>query len=64
MSQQLTKAQAFKELYELLLYYSENRDKPVSGEFDFFENVKHYCSIIGMDYEEFIEEFNLKNEFL
>ncbi|WP_026699734.1 hypothetical protein [Salibacterium aidingense] len=63
MSQELTKVQAFKELYELLLYYSENRDKPVSEDFDFFGNVQKYCNIIGIDYEEFLEEFHLKNEF-
>ncbi|MGY4688584.1 hypothetical protein [Salibacterium sp. K-3] len=62
MSEQLTKAQAFKELYELLLYYSENRDKPVDGDFDFFGNVKRYCGIIGIDYDEFVEEFDLKQE--
>ncbi|WP_077623329.1 hypothetical protein [Sediminibacillus massiliensis] len=58
--EQLTRVQAFQELFNLVVYYSENRDQPVDPDFDFFENVKYYCEQLDLDYEEFKSTFELE----
>ncbi|SDJ53076.1 hypothetical protein [Salimicrobium halophilum] len=57
---QLTNVQAFKELFSLIDYYSENRDQPADPDFDFFEHVKNYCDQLDLDYEEFKQVFGLQ----
>lgn len=59
----INNVKVFAELHELILFYKENRDIPVSEDFDFFEEVRKYCKQLDLDYETFIEEFNLKSGF-
>lgn len=57
---ELTKVQAFEELFQLIIFYSEHRDLPVDEDFDFFEEVKKYCKILDLDYKAFKDTFHLK----
>jgi len=54
-----SKAKVFSELYDLMVFYSENRDQPVGKDFDFFRDVKRLCEGLELDYDEFKKEFNL-----
>ncbi|MFB4167366.1 hypothetical protein [Virgibacillus sp. JSM 102003] len=56
---EIRKVEAFSELHNLLIYYSEYRDQPVEEGFDFFKEVKTYCEILEIDFEEFKKEFEL-----
>lgn len=56
---EMTKVKAFSGLYDLMVFYSENRDQPVGKDFDFFKDVKNLCEKLELDYEEFKKEFNL-----
>ncbi|MHA6258958.1 hypothetical protein ACXYMX_03480 [Sporosarcina sp. CAU 1771] len=56
---EVDKVKAFSELYDLMVFYSENRDQPVAKGFDFFKNVELQCDLLGLDFEEFKKEFNL-----
>ncbi|WP_283152605.1 MULTISPECIES: hypothetical protein [Bacillales] len=58
-----TKVEDFKELFDLIIYYSENRDRPVDKGFNFFEHVEFHCNNLGLDYEEFKKTFDLKQLF-
>lgn len=55
----MDKTKAFINLYQLLIFYSENRDQPVSEGFDFFEEVRNCCNVLGIDSKEIEKEFNL-----
>lgn len=55
----MTKETAFVDLYQLLIFYSENRDLPVPEDFDFFEEVKKNCAILELDFDVIRKEFNL-----
>ncbi|MFB5664110.1 hypothetical protein [Alteribacillus sp. HJP-4] len=55
----ISRVTAFAELHGLILFYKENRDLPVSDDFNFFDEVKKCCDQLDLDYEEFIKEFNL-----
>ncbi|WP_226037835.1 hypothetical protein [Aquibacillus saliphilus] len=57
------KVKAFKELFELVIFYSENRDLPVDPDFNFFKEVEFYCNQLDLNYEEFKETFELKDFF-
>ena len=57
------KEKAFYELYQLINFYYENRDQP-NSEFDFFKEVEKYCNILEMDFSEFKQQFNLKQNSL
>ncbi|WP_252313229.1 hypothetical protein [Sinobaca sp. H24] len=49
----------FAELYDLVLFYKENRDLPTDENFNFFEEVEKYCEKLNLDYETFTKEFHL-----
>jgi len=49
----------FAELYDLILFYYENRDQPVDKNFDFFEEIEILCKKLNLDFEEFKKHFNL-----
>ncbi|MFD2828991.1 hypothetical protein [Corticicoccus populi] len=57
----MTKEQALVKLYELIDFYYENRDLPVSPEFNFFEQIEESCRVLDVDYETVLKEFNLKS---
>ncbi|UOQ48934.1 hypothetical protein MUN88_01985 [Gracilibacillus caseinilyticus] len=61
--EKITNVQAFQELYDLITFYAENRDRPVDENFDFFEQVEKYCKQLDLDVDEFKETFNLKPLF-
>ncbi|MBM4763189.1 hypothetical protein [Bacillus sp. B15-48] len=54
------KVKAFAQLYELVNYYYENRDRPVNEDFNFFEKIETYCNILELDIEEFKKEFKIE----
>ncbi|WP_174727374.1 hypothetical protein [Mesobacillus harenae] len=54
-----SKVKAVSELFELVLYYYDNRDQPVNENFDFFTKVENCCIKLDLDFEEFKKEFNL-----
>ncbi|YCI78861.1 hypothetical protein M1D47_09930 [Bacillus sp. R1-10] len=56
------KIKAFSELYNLINFYYENRDKP-NTDFDFFNEVQNYCNILELDFSEFKEEFKLNQKY-
>ncbi len=53
------KVKVISKLYNLLNFYSENRDQPVEGNFNFFDEVKSLCDLLDIDFEEFKIEFGL-----
>lgn len=53
------KIEAFTKLHELILFYSEYRDRPVEKDFDFFAEVKACCEVLDLDYGELKKEFQL-----
>lgn len=53
------KVKIFSELYNLLIYYSENRDQPVVEGFDFFEKMEYLCKELDLNYTEFKKAFNI-----
>ncbi len=53
------KTKAFSKLYDLLIYYSENRDQPIDNNFNFMEEVEKLCDILDLDVEMIKEEFKL-----
>ncbi|TCP20701.1 hypothetical protein EV207_1504 [Scopulibacillus darangshiensis] len=55
----IPRVKAFSKLYDLLVYYSENRDLPIEDGFDFFLEVKNLCGILDLNYEAFKKEFHL-----
>lgn len=55
----MDKTKAFINLYQLLIFYSENRDRPVSEGFNFFEELKKYCDELEIDSKEIEKEFKL-----
>lgn len=56
----MDRVKAFAKLHELLIYYTENRDMPVTDGFNFFDEVHKLCQILNLDYEEFKKVFHLK----
>ncbi|ASN06208.1 hypothetical protein [Virgibacillus necropolis] len=60
---QKDKLKAFEELFDLLVFFSENRDMPVDKDFNFFGKVEYYCKQLDLDYNEFIEVYQLKTIF-
>ena len=54
-----SKLKAFRELYELITFYYENRDQPVPEDFDFYAEVRQHCVTLDLNPEELIEEFDL-----
>lgn len=50
---------AFRELYELILFYSEQRDQPAPEGFDFFAELRRCCAELNIDADDLIEEFDL-----
>ncbi|MCM3439836.1 hypothetical protein AB3Z07_22600 [Metabacillus halosaccharovorans] len=52
--------EAFIHLYELIIYYSENRDMPVNQDFDFFSEIEKYCKVLNINHKELEKEFGLK----
>lgn len=56
---QSRKIKAFQELFNLLLFYSENRDRPKSEDFNFFKEIEFYCKELDLDVEEFKATFGL-----
>jgi len=57
--QNFERVKAFKKLYSLLIFYSENRDQPVEEGFNFLEEVKDLCHTLDLDYKTFIKEMHL-----
>lgn len=57
----MSKEKALVELYELIDFYYENRDLPVSPDFNFYEQVEEKCSVLDVDYNTVLKEFNLKS---
>ena len=55
----MEKEKAFIDLYQLLIFYSENRDLPVPQDFNFFKEIKKNCEILELDFEIISKEFNL-----
>ncbi|MFS0689375.1 hypothetical protein AB1K89_09040 [Sporosarcina sp. 179-K 8C2 HS] len=55
----MNKEKAFIDLYQLLIFYSENRDLPVPEDFNFFDEIKKKCAILELDFETISKEFNL-----
>jgi len=53
------RAKTFKELFDLITFYFENRDLPVDSDFDFFKEVESFCVKLDLDYETIKDEFNL-----
>jgi hypothetical protein len=53
------KVKVFSELYELVNYYYENRDRPVDQNFNFFGKVEKCCGELDLDVNEFKKEFKL-----
>jgi hypothetical protein len=53
------KMKAFVELYKLINFYYENRDRPINDDFEFYKELEKYCTILGFDSIEFIKEFKL-----
>ncbi len=56
----MDKEKAFVDLYELLIFFSENRDLPVPDGFRFHDEIKKNCTILGLDYDVITKEFNLR----
>lgn len=55
----MNKEEAFVKLFDLLIFYSEERDQPVGENFDFFSEVNNCCDILSLDVEVVKKEFNL-----
>ncbi|MEQ6390638.1 hypothetical protein RZN22_15175 [Bacillaceae bacterium S4-13-58] len=53
----------FHELFELILYFYEYRDRPVEDGYDFFGEVKKCCEKLDLDFNEVVEKFELKQPF-
>jgi hypothetical protein len=53
------KMKAFVELYILINFYYENRDRPINDDFEFYKELEKYCTILELDSIEFIKEFKL-----
>lgn len=45
------------ELFELINFYYEERDMPIS--FDFFKDLEKYCGLLDIDVEEVKEKFGI-----
>lgn len=60
---QKEKVKACQELFYLVDFYSENRDQPVDKDFNFFGKIEYYCNQLDLDYNEFLEVFQLKKLF-
>lgn len=58
-----SRVETFHELFELILYYYEYRDRPVEDGFDFFGEVKKCCHKLDLDYDELVQKFELKQIF-
>ena len=56
----MTKEEALVELYGLIDFYYENRDLPVSDDFNFFEKVSKCCEVLNVDNKTIIKEFKLE----
>lgn len=56
----MDKTSAFIELYQLLIYYSENRDRPAPEGFNFVSELNTYCEALELDRKEIEKHFNLK----
>lgn len=55
----MKKEEAFERLFELLVFYSEERDQPVEKDFDFFREIKHCCEILELDVDVIKDSFKL-----
>lgn len=44
-------------------YYSENHDRPISKEFNFYEKVKECCLVVDIDFVEFKKEFKIETSY-
>lgn len=53
------RAKKASELFDLVNYYYENRDRPVSKDFDFYEKIKDCCLVLDIDLVEFKKEFKI-----
>ena len=58
-----SKMKAFVELYHLINFYYENRDRPINADFDFYDEVNKYCTTLELDFTEFIKEFKIDTKF-
>ncbi|MFB6466762.1 hypothetical protein ACE38V_08030 [Cytobacillus sp. Hz8] len=59
MAEKVEKVKRLSELYDLIQYYYENRDRPVNDSGDFFQKVKECCDVLDLDFEVFKREFKL-----
>ena len=55
----MEKVKKIAELFELVQYYYEYRDKPVNENMNFFAEVEDCCRVLDLDFEEFKREFKL-----
>lgn len=59
MGEKTEKVKKLAELFELIQYYYENRDRPINSEQGFFEKIEECCSTLEIDMDELIKEFKL-----
>lgn len=55
----MDKTQAFIKLYQLLDFYFENRDRPVTEGFNFSNELQKYCDVLEIDRKELEKNFKL-----
>jgi len=55
----MDKVKKVAELFELVRYYYEYRDRPMQENMDFFAEVEDCCRVLGLDFEEVKREFKL-----
>lgn len=53
-----SKLAAFLKLHNLIIYYSEYRDRPAEDGYDFFKEVKTCCEVLEMNYEDLLRELD------
>lgn len=55
----MKKEEALVELYNLIDFYYENRDRPVTDGFNFHEKLDECCEVLEVDKETVTQKFKL-----
>lgn len=59
MVEKVEKVKKVGELFELIQYYYENRDRPSNDSENFFIKLEECCRVLELDLEEVVREFRL-----